>query len=76
MFFLKINTFKSFNGLEWSILLKGGVYLIINACNYFIIPIRNELIRLLYLIAYVIFFYQLNYCFLLSSVICKEYREY
>ena len=58
-------------------IIDGGVCLIVDSNNYFIIPMRNWTYSFIhYLVAYVISFYQLNYCFLLSSEICKEYREY
>ena len=58
-------------------ILIGGVYLIIGTYYYFIIPMRKWTYSFIYfLMACVISFYQLDYCFLMSSEICKEYKEY
>ena len=58
-------------------LLTGGVYLLVETYNYLVIPMRKGTYSFIYyLIAYVIPFYQLNYCFVLSFEIYKEHKEY
>ena len=55
--------------------LTGVVYLIVEIYNYFIIPMRKLSYSFIYnLMASFIYFYQLDYCFLVSSVIWKEYN--
>ena len=59
------------------ILLTVVDYLITDTCYYFIIPMREWTYSFIcYLFTYVIFVYHLNYCFLMFSEICKEYREH
>ena len=58
-------------------LLMGVVYLIIDKYNYFIIPKRK--LSYLLLNCYLIccyFFLSVKLCFLMSSEVCKECREY
>ena len=58
-------------------LLTSVVYVMIDTYNYFIIPMRKLSYSFIYsLIACVISFNQLDCCFLVSFVICKEYKAY
>ena len=57
-------------------LLTRVVYVMIDTYNYFIIPMRKLIYSFIYsLIVCVISFNQLDY-FLVSFVICKEYKAY
>ena len=59
---------QSFYILEWSIYRRGCF--IIDTNNYFMIPMHECTYSFIcFLIAYVVFFYKLNSCFL-SSEIC------
>ena len=80
---LKLILLHSFYCLVWSILLTWGgvgvgwVFIWLLTHNYLIIPMGISIyLFIYYLIAYVISFYQSNYCFLMSSEIYKDYREY
>ena len=57
--------------------IDAVVCMMIDAYNYLITPMRTwGYWFICYLIAEVISFCQLNYCFLMVSEICKEYRKY
>ena len=73
----KLILLQSFYRVEWSILLKGDVYLIIDTCTVitFLSQCVNGHSFTYYLITYVSSFNQLN-CLLMSEEICKECREY
>ena len=74
---LEINTSTKFLLFGMNYITNGGVYLITDTCNFFIIPLRKWTYSFVYyLISYVIPLYQLNYYFLMSYEIWKQYREF
>ena len=75
----KLILLQLFYCLGWNILLTSVVCLIIETLLsfIFIISIHEWSYSFIYsFIARVISLYQFNYCFLMSSQICKEQREY
>ena len=58
-------------------LLAGVDYLMIDTYNYFSMSMRKlSYLFVCYFTAKVISLCQVNYCFLMFSEICKEYREF
>ena len=73
----KLILLRSLSSVEWDILLLCVVYLINDTYYYFAIPMLEWTYSFnYYLIAYAISLYDLDFCFIMSSEICKEYREY
>ena len=67
----KLILLQSFYCWKWNILQQ---WLFIWLLAYSI-TLLSQCVNSILLICYVIFLYHLNYCFIMSSEICKEYRE-
>ena len=74
---LEINTSIKFLLFGMNYITYGGVYLITDTCNFFIIPLCKWTYSFVYyLISYVISLYQLNYYFLMPYEIWKQCRKF